>query len=181
MEDRQKIREWIRFACDCNGVPELTQLIRVEWNGRFTLRLGDAHYSPISMRGRVRLSVPLWPRASTEVRMETVVHETCHIVVGYKYEYVAYPHGFEWKQAMRNCGVEPIRLHSVDRTGLIRRRRFFILRDCPNEDIERKCRCTTREFNLLQKGTQMWCKLCGLHLNQNSSIEEDRRAGTVAS
>jgi hypothetical protein len=33
----------------------------------------------------------------------------------------------------------------------------------------------------LRKGTQMWCKLCGLHLHQHSSIEEDRRAGTVAS
>ena len=133
------------------------------------------------MRARIRLSTVLWPRASEEERRETVVHEMCHIVVGYKHGYAASAHGFEWKEAMRNCGVEPRRLHSVDRTGLIRRRRLFILRDCPNEDIERKCRCTTREFNLLRKGTQMWCKLCGLHLNQNSSIEEDRRAGTVAS
>ena len=181
VEDRHKIREWIRFACERNDVTELAQAFSVEWNPRFTLRLGDAHYSPTSMRGRIRLSVPLWPRASTEVRMETVVHETCHVIVGFKHGFVSRPHGAEWKQAMQNCGVNPIRLHSVDRTGLIRRRRLFILRDCPNEDIERKCRCTTREFNLLRKGTQMWCKLCGLHLHQNSSIEEDRGAGTVAS
>ena len=42
VEDRQKIREWIRFACECNEVPELAQVVLVEWNGRFTLRLGDA-------------------------------------------------------------------------------------------------------------------------------------------
>ena len=174
MEDRHKIREWIRFACERNDVPELAQAFSVEWNPRFTLRLGGAHYSPISMHPRIRLSIPLWPRASTKDRRETVIHETCHCIVGYKHGYAASAHGFEWKEAMKNCGVEPRRLHSVDRTGLIRRRRFFILRDCPNEGIERKCRCITREFNLLQKGTQMLCKLCGLHLNQNSSIEEDR-------
>jgi hypothetical protein len=35
------INEWIRFACECNGVPELAQAIVVEWNSRFTRRLGD--------------------------------------------------------------------------------------------------------------------------------------------
>jgi hypothetical protein len=33
-----------------------------------------------------------------------------------------------------------------------------------------------REFNLVRRGTEMWCKICGLHLTQHSSIEEDRRA-----
>ena len=66
MEDLQKIREWIRFACERNGVPELTQVILIEWNKRFTNRLGDAIYNRISMRARIRLSLPLWPRLTTE-------------------------------------------------------------------------------------------------------------------
>jgi len=99
------------------------------------------------------------------------------VIVGYKFGgYVAFPHGSEWKQAMRYCGVEPLRTHTVDRSGLARRQRLFILLDCPNEDIDRKCRCTAKEYNILRRGTEFWCKRCGLHLNQNSSIEEDRTA-----
>lgn len=172
MEDCQKIKEWIRFACERNGVPELAQVVVVKWNPRFTYRLGDAIYNRTSMRARVRLSIPLWPRISEEERRETVIHEVCHCIVTYTHGFVPRPHGAAWKQAMRNCGVEPRRLHSIDRTGLSRRRRLFILNDCPND---MKCRITIRQFNLV-RGTEMWCKVCGLHLNQNSAIEEDRKA-----
>jgi len=177
VEDRHKIRSWIRFACQRNEVPELSQAVVVEWNRRFTRRLGDGVYSPISMRARIRLSAPLWPRASEIDRRETVIHETCHVIVGYKFGgYAVFPHGPEWKEAMRACGVEPLRTHTVDRSGLARRQRLFILLDCPSEGIERKCRCTAREYNTLRRGNEFWCKRCGLHLNQNASIEEDRTA-----
>ena len=171
MEDRQ-IRKWIKFACDCNGVPELTQVILVEWNPRFTCRLGDASYNRVTYRARIRLSTPLWPRASTEVRMETVVHEACHVIVSFKHGFGLAAHDAEWKQAMQNCGFEPRRLHSIDRTGLARRKRRFILCDCPNEQ---KCRILVRQFNLLLRGgEEFWCKVCGLHLNRESAIEEER-------
>jgi SprT protein len=77
VEDRH-IRSWIRFACERNGVPELAQVIVVVWNSRFTRRLGDAAYNSTTFRARVRLSVPLWPRASEVDRRETVIHEACH-------------------------------------------------------------------------------------------------------
>ena len=172
MDDRH-IREWIRFACDCNNVDELAQVIVVEWNPRFTRRLGDAGYSSTTYRARIRLSIPLWPRASDRDRRETVIHEACHIIVGYRFGFAAAPHGEKWKQAMRNCGVEPLRLHSVDRTGLARRQKRFILLDCPNHGLDRKCRCTIREHNMLRRGVEMWCKVCGLHLNRESAVEED--------
>ena len=168
------IKEWIRFACECNGVPELAQAIIVEWNPRFTRRLGDGIYSPITFRARIRLSIPLWPRASEQDRREAVIHEACHCIVGYKHGHVAH-HGLEWKEAMRNCGVEPLRGHNVDRTGLARRRRLFILLDCPNEGLEKKCRIRAREFNLLKRGKWFVCKVCGLHLSRESALEEDRR------
>jgi SprT protein len=92
VEDRHKIREWIKFACDCNQCPELAQAFLIEWNTRFTCRLGDAHYSPISMRARIRLSIPLWQRVSAEERRETSIHETCHCIVGFKLGFVRRHH-----------------------------------------------------------------------------------------
>ena len=167
------IKEWIWFACQRNDAEELAQAIVVEWNSRFTRRLGDGLYSPITFRARIRLSIPLWPRASEQERREAVIHETCHCIVGYKHGVVAH-HGQEWKQAMRNCGIEPLRGHNVDRTGLARRQRLFILLDCPAEGLEKKCRIRSKEFNLLQQGKWFCCKVCGLHLTRESAIEEDR-------
>ena len=115
VEDRQ-IREWIRFACECNQVIELSQVIVVEWNRRFTRRLGDGGYNPVNHRARIRLSTPLWPRAPDQDRKETVLHEACHIIVGFKHGYVA-AHGAEWREAMKNCEVPPLRTHSVVAKG----------------------------------------------------------------
>ena len=169
------IKSWILQACESNGVPELAQAIIVEWNSRFTRRLGDGVYSPITFRARIRLSLPLWPRASEKDRRETVIHEACHCIVGYKFGVVAH-HGSEWKAAMKNCGVEPLRHHNVDRTGLARRQRLFILLDCPNEGLERKCRIRSKELNLVQRGKWFVGKVCGLHLTRESALEEDRTA-----
>jgi SprT protein len=172
-EDDRHIRQWIRLACDSNGVSELAQVIVVEWNSRFTRRLGDAGYSSTTYRARIRLSIPLWPRAKEQDRRETVIHETCHLITFYKFGQVA-AHGPEWRLAMRNCGLQPTRLHSVDRSGLARRQKRFVLLDCPNHGLDRKCRCSTREYNLLRRGKEFWCRNCGLHLHQESAIEEDR-------
>ena len=85
MRTDQNIRQWIRHACQSNDVAELAQTFLVEWNRRFTRRLGDGHYSLLSMRARIRLSSPLWPRASDIDRQETVIHEACHVLVFYKW------------------------------------------------------------------------------------------------
>jgi SprT protein len=117
VKDRE-IRRWIRYACERNDVPELAQVIQVEWKTRFTRRLGDALYNPRSYQARIRLSVPLWERATEEERRETVVHETCHVIAGYQFGSVP-SHGVEWKEAMRKCGLKPIPTHSVgNRSGV---------------------------------------------------------------
>jgi SprT protein len=164
---------WVRFACERNRVPELAQVIVVEWKSRFTRRLGDAMYSPLTFQAKIRLSLPLWPRASEQDRRETVIHEACHIIVRYKGMFVA-DHGPEWKAAMRNCGVEPLRTHAVDRTGLARRQRRYILLECPNHGLEHKCRITARQFNMVQRGAEFCCKKCRILVNRESAIEEDR-------
>jgi len=168
------VRSWVRFACECNAVPELAQAIVVEWNPRFTRRMGDAMYSPITYQARIRLSLALWPRACEEDRRETAIHEACHIIVKYKVGPLVADHGPAWKAAMRNCGVEPLRTHSVDRTGLARRKRRFILAGCPNQGMEHKCRITAREFNMVQLGAEFCCKKCGALVNRESATEEDR-------
>ena len=175
--ENQHIREWVWFACDCNGVPELAQAVIVEWNPRFAARLGDGSYSVISMEAKIRLSSsPLWARASEKDRRETVIHEACHVIVKYRHGPFVRDHGLEWRQAMENCGVEPLRTHSVDRTGLARRQRRFILHQCPNRGVEHKCRISLREFHLLEKGIEFWCKRCGIHITESSLIGEDRTA-----
>ena len=172
MQDRHLIRRWIQFACDCNGVPEFGQVIVSEWNPRFTRKMGDATYNSQTYRARIRLSIPLWSRASDTAKRETVIHEACHIIVAYKQgNKVRRPHGPEWKEAMRNCGVQPIRTHSVDRTGLARRQRLFILGDCPNEH---KCRMRVQHFNMVQAGYTLECKHCGLVVNGTSPMVEDQ-------
>ena len=101
MEDQHQVDDWVRFACECNQVPDLAQIILVEWNPRFTSRLGDGGYnSRVLFGARIRLSLPLWPRASEEDRRETVIHETCHVMVGCKFGRQARHHGPEWKEAM---------------------------------------------------------------------------------
>jgi SprT protein len=171
--DRQ-IRRWIFHACCSNSVPELAQVILVKWNPRFTRRMGDGHYNIAGYRATIRLSLPLWPRATEEDRKDTVIHETCHVIVGYMFGWTVPPHGLQWQEAMKRCGLQPERLHSVDRTGLARRQRRFIILDCPNSGIEKKCRCTVREYNELRRGVEFSCRNCGLHLDGKSALMEAR-------
>lgn len=116
----EDVLNWTLDTLAALGVTDLP--VDVEWNDRFTRRLGDARYKPDC--SRVRFSAPLWPRASEKERYETVVHEVCHIVAyhqnrGRRIE----PHGWEWQCLMIKCGVEPERCHNVDRTGLARTRK----------------------------------------------------------
>ncbi len=172
MGDRH-VKQWVWFACERNQVLEFAQTIIVEWNPRFTRKMGDAGFNFNAFRARIRLSIPLWSRASAQDQRQTVIHETCHCIVGYKHGKVRRPHGPEWQEAMRNCGVEPIRTHNVDRTGLTRRQRLFVLLDCPNEH---QCRMTVRDYNLAQAGCVLECKRCGLVVTQASPMVEDQRS-----
>jgi len=105
------------------------------------------------MGAKIRLSTPLWPRASAQDRRETVIHEACHCIVGFKHGRVA-AHGAEWKQAMRNCGVEPLRTHSVDRTGLARRQRQFTLL-IAHTRAWREVSINPREYKSCAEGTEI--------------------------
>ena len=96
----------------------------VEFNNRFTRRMGDAsarknhEWRPTL---QIRLSRPLWARASEEERRETVIHEACHII-DYIINGEMCGHGRLWKRLMWKCGIRAERCHEVDRSGLARKR-----------------------------------------------------------
>ena len=99
-----------------------------------------------------------------------MIHEACHVIVAYKFGNLP-SHGAEWKEAMRNCGLKPIPTHNVDRTGLARKQRRYVLCDCPQVD---KCRIGMRVFNAVRRGREFWCKKCGLHLDRKVVVEGER-------
>lgn len=143
--------QWIREACEANGVPELADRIRWEWSDRFTARMGDATFS----LNRIRLSRPLWPRASDAERRQTVIHEACHLIAFYKYGRQGTGHGAYWKATMRRAGVSPKRCHNVDRSGLKQSRAKFAF----------DCACMTHmvgkiRANKIRAGVKYTCRRC---------------------
>jgi len=133
---------------DCD---ELVGKIEVSFNKRFTSRMGDANYS----KKRIRLSSPLWARASKEQRHQTIVHEACHIVQYHKYgrKKGNSAHGVIWKALMRRVGVKPNRLHSVKP---IRRK---------GHRHKAKCGCkewllSSTRVNKMKRGMYYTCQAC---------------------
>lgn len=158
-----RIRQWIDFALDRNEVNYLANMIRVRWNKRFVRRFADAGYIAVPPRGIIRLSPLIWERASEAERRETIIHEACHIVAFHLHGTEIKPHGKEWKQAMANCGVEPVRCHSILLIGINR----FHVRDCPKAKADR-CYVSRNKLAGLQRGQLLHCTICGMRVNQES-------------
>ncbi len=119
---KHNVRAWVDDALEQLGYPDLQILIG--WNSRFTSRMGDA--SCPYLIGGIRLSIPLWPRASESERREVVLHEVCHVVVIYENKKTGKKvrsHGREWQHKMRQLGLEPKRCHQVSTEGLKRTRK----------------------------------------------------------
>jgi SprT protein len=147
-----QIETWAHHAlsvleCDIRAVI-------IEWNSRFTRRMGDACIK--NGVGVVRLSRPLWSRATDADHQQTVVHELCHVVQRHKYGRHDAPHGRIWQHYMRKCGFEPRRCHSVKRDDLRRQTRKYAAR----------CACQTHEVGAVRarrivSGTMSYvCKKC---------------------
>jgi SprT protein len=144
----------VREACARLGEPALASRVRVEMNGRFTRRLGDARARPPT----IRLSAPLWPRATEEERRATVVHELCHVVAEMRHGKGVASHGAQWQALMLALGERPVRTHDVDRSGLARRMRR----------VPAACACADRVHRLsalrvgrMRRGWRYECRACG--------------------
>jgi SprT protein len=145
----------VGFACVVCGVPKLAGKINIEFNNRFTSRMGDANANYM----RIRLSSPLWKIATEVQRRETVIHEACHIIDSRKYG-VTTSHGRNWQRCMTMCGLEPNRLHRVDTSSVTQ-----VRRRCAVEG----CTCVTDPLNdvgstvggRMRKGREYHCRKCG--------------------
>ncbi|HKI31744.1 MAG TPA: SprT family zinc-dependent metalloprotease [Gemmataceae bacterium] len=154
------IRELIDAACRTCGVPELSGRIRLTWSGRFTARMGDARWDKVRGAGLIRLSRPLWPKASDEERRETVIHETCHVIADYRFG-GKQGHGLAWRQMMALCGyARPKRCHAVDREAILRRR------DQRRVEVRGRCGCAEgvilgpMQARRLRAGAEYRCRKC---------------------
>lgn len=156
MSNEERIAAWIETACRANAVPDIAEIIEVRWNRRFTRRFGDAGIRLDPFRARIRLSPLIWSRASEEERRETVMHETCHIVAWHQHGVAIKPHGSEWKQAMRNCGLKPTVYHKIALIGISQ----FPVRTCPKPEAER-CFVSRRRLSRLLRGDMLHCITCG--------------------
>ena len=150
---QSRVKELMRQAAMANDLPlSFADSVRVEWNTRFTRRMGDANHTKM----RVRFSVPLFERATIEEQENTVFHEMCHIIARELYGSRIKPHGGEWAATMLKAGYKPERCHSVDRTGLKR----------TNKTCETQCGCrvhlvTPKKFGRIAAGEKWTCRACG--------------------
>jgi len=147
-----KARSLVEQACIANNVPMLCNRITIRFNNRLTRCMGRACFDY-----SIELSLPLWPRATKKERINTIVHEACHLIALNKYGYIAWkkPHGKLWKACMVQAGETPTRTHSVDRTGLRRKQKRYLY----------KCSCMTHKISGIKrakmlKGYVYLCKHC---------------------
>lgn len=165
------------------GHPELIRYVQIQWNKRYTSKMGSAFYlgslldenkelfSRVYRKHqkvgdgnylvKIRFSSVLWPRATEEQRRHTVIHEVCHIVCYHEdlltHRGVSSQHGKNWKELMRRVGCQPTRCHNV-----------------PNADLKRKsqkvvkamCQCATwmitkrRAEKIISGRCDYLCKKC---------------------
>ena len=112
----EQMRQIMAEVCEKNNAPGLDKGVRISWNNRFTRRFADASYSEM----RIRLSTPLWKRATEQEKRDTIAHEMCHIVAIHRFGHQIKDHGGEWRACMIIAGYKPERCHRIDRVGLKR-------------------------------------------------------------
>jgi len=151
-EEGRLIKQWIKEACAANELPMLHHKIVFEWSTTMTRAAGKAYYAQY----RIRLSVPLWPKASRQEREETTKHEVCHIIAYHKVQEIG--HQYSWQRCMLNCGLEPEIYHHI-----------------PIEDKRKSMKCidcgTISSFGPVQlskfmQGLDYRCRRCGCSLRR---------------
>jgi len=148
----EEVKDIIKFACVSNNVSEMYNKITFSWSERFTSRMGDAYY-PFS---RIRLSKPLFQRAEKQEQVNTVIHETCHLIAYFLFGKNTKPHGKRWQTCMRACGAVPNTRHNVDRSGLNKKykKAYKVFCEC------RALECNKRRYENVKKNSNLKCLKC---------------------
>jgi SprT protein len=172
------LTEYIAIACTLCGVDELAARTRVTWNARFFARMGDARWDCRQNLGFIRLSAPLWAKASRDQQVETIIHEACHVIADYKFGR-RQKHGPRWQEMMRLCGYQsPRRCHTVDLGGIRARRlgrRLSATCGCPGGIL-----ITAVVARRVRAGAAYSCRACGqrLRFHQPISLSAPGAPGT---
>jgi len=117
--------------------------------------------------GFIKLSTPLWFKASEEEKRTVVIHEACHVIANYIYN-GNQKHNKNWKSCMVKCGLKPIRCHNIDTTELRKKRKG---------SVEFTCACPGKTYVLgsvrvkkWKNGKRYFCTLCKKTLNTQSEV-----------
>ena len=102
-------KEDIKKACDICG---LAMYPSVVFNNRLRVTAGRAWFPKCS----IDLSLQLWTRMTREDRLQTTVHEACHVISYMKTRFIG--HNKYWKHYMIKCGLKPLRCHKYNTKGL---------------------------------------------------------------
>jgi predicted SprT family Zn-dependent metalloprotease len=90
-------------VCSCNGQTDAVGRIRFSWCTRLYRSIANCRYDESEGKWEIHLSSRLFPLASFDECVETVVHEVCHVlsdIIGVKDA----GHGEVWKLCMERAG-----------------------------------------------------------------------------
>lgn len=162
LPDMEKVRGIMAMVCEKNDVSGLEKSVEVEWNHRFTNRMGDANHKKM----RIRFSTPLFIRATEDQQEQVIAHEMAHIVARHKFGNSIKPHGKEWKTAMVNAGYIPQVYHTIDRSDIARKmKRVSVYCSCREHHV------TTRVVNRIKDGFSYKCKVCKSKLQLSKPVQ----------
>lgn len=166
------IKEWMTYTFDELNCPLSVDDIHVSFNKRFTRKLGVATYHPLKKfyapngwtHYKIQFSHKYWMKGTEEEKIETIVHETCHIVDYFNRK--TSDHGPIWQNLMIRCGFEPRACKSVS----------FEIAEYKYAWCEcRKHKITKNRYGRIRNGTNNYvCRHCKTYLTLNN------RAGVVA-
>lgn len=159
------ILEWIKFACERCGCPELAQRIDYAFDGRLKQCVGRAFWTIAdkTLQPRIELATSHWNTLTDAGKRSTVIHETCHIIADWLFGSKVEVHGAHWKWLMRRCGESPdtaVQEHEVRTEFRPPPERFL-----PGLTIAR-CGCTghrripNRLAQRLRSGERHPCEIC---------------------
>ncbi len=165
--EMQKINGWIAEGMTLLGILPGAFNLKVEFNGRFCSRLGDAVYNPENNLGRIRFSSKIWDLCPEDEKRQTVLHELCHVVnwwrgitnpISASLEGWESGHGKTWCRLMIRCGLKPRRCHSVKIPKSLKKKMTR---------YRAWCKCTSIVHNIsaimktkIQRGEKRFCAQC---------------------
>jgi SprT protein len=128
----EKLAEFAAEFGEIWRCPDLAASVSIGFSRRLRTSLGRA----MPTRNDVRINDRLRRGAAAVVR-EVVGHELAHIVAYRRHGRSAQPHGAEWRQLMRDAGLEPRVRVQADDIGVRLPARPRYRHRCPSCDVSR--------------------------------------------